>query len=114
MDNCAVLEAVNGEVTASFSREPGADCDIETVNGDIIIIVPPSSGFNVAMDLFNGRVYSAFPVDPLAVPARVEQSRSDDGFRYHIEQPAGVSVAGGGPTFNVSSINGDVRIQKTQ
>jgi len=112
LNNCSALESVNGEITASFANPPGADCDMQTVNGDIIIEIPEAAGINVAMDLFNGRMRSELPVDPLAIPARVEESRSDGHYRYRIEQPAGVSIAGGGPTFSISSINGDIRIQK--
>lgn len=114
LSSCTALASVNGEVTASFVSPPVADCDIDTVNGDIIIQVPAKTGLNVAMDLFNGRMYSDLPVDPLAIPARVEESRSDGHYRYRIEQPAGVTIAGGGPTFSISSINGDIRIQKIQ
>ena len=114
LDNCAALESVNGEVSASFAHAPDQDCDIETVNGDIVLSMPEKAGLNVAMDLFNGRMKTEFPVDPLAIPARVEESRSDGVYRYRIEQPAGVSIAGGGPTFTISSINGDIRIQKNQ
>jgi hypothetical protein len=114
MEHCAALESVNGELSASFSRPPGADCVIETINGDITIVVPPRSGLNVAADLFNGRLYSMLPVDPLAIPARVEENHSDNGYRYRIEQAAGFSIAGGGPTFSISSINGDVRIKPIQ
>jgi len=112
LDNCAALESVNGEVSASFAHAPDQDCDIETVNGDIVLSMPEKAGLNVAMDLFNGRMKTELPVDPLAIPARVEESRSDGHYRYRIEQPAGVSIAGGGPTFTISSINGDIRIQK--
>jgi len=112
LDNCTVLESVNGEVSASFAHAPDQDCDIETVNGDIVLKMPEKAGLNVAMDLFNGRMKTEFPVDPLAIPARVEESYSNGHYRYRIDQAAGVSIAGGGPTFTISSINGDIRIQK--
>lgn len=112
LDNCTALESVNGEVSASFTHAPDQDCDIETVNGDIVLKIPEKAGLNVAMDLFNGRMKTDFPVDPLAIPAHVEESRTDGHYRYRIEQATGVSIAGGGPTFTISSINGDIRIQK--
>ncbi|MCW8924921.1 MAG: hypothetical protein OQJ84_01590 [Xanthomonadales bacterium] len=114
LDNCTVLESVNGEVSASFAHAPDQDCNIETVNGDIELKLPEKAGLNVAMDLFNGRMKTEFQVDPLAIPARVEESRSDGHYRYRIDQAAGVSIAGGGPTFTISSINGDIRIQKNR
>lgn len=112
LDNCMALESVNGEISASFVHAPDQDCDIETVNGDILLRIPEKAGLNVAMDLFNGRMKTELPVDPLAIPARVEESHSNGHYRYHIKQAAGVSIAGGGPTFSISSINGDIRIQK--
>jgi hypothetical protein len=114
LDNCTSLETVNGEVAARFAHPPRDDCDIETVNGDIVLTMPAKAGLNMAMDLFNGRLKSELPVDALAIPARVEERRFDGGYLYRVEQAAGVRVAGGGPTFSVSSINGDVRIQKAQ
>ena len=112
LDNCTALESVNGEVTANFAHAPDQDCDIETVNGNIVLGMPKKAGLNVVMDLFNGRMYSDLPVDSLAIPARVMKRPSGEGYSYRIEQPAGVRIAGGGPTFTISSINGDIRIQK--
>ena len=109
---CEELASVNGAVRIGFDARPGGDCSIETINGDIRLSVPADSGLDIAMDLFNGRVVSALPVDPLALPARIEHSTSGGRHRYTIDQPAGIRIAGGGPVFSVSSMNGDVRIQK--
>lgn len=110
---CNSLQSVNGDVNVSFSEAPGSDCDIETVNGDIHLAVPGKAGLDVSMDLFNGRVSSELPIDPLAIPARVEHTQSGSSNQYRIEQAAGIRLAGGGPVFSVSSINGDLRIQKS-
>ena len=112
--NCGELENINGAVTLGFASAPGKDCHIETINGDITLEMPKGAGLDVAMDLFNGRMVSEFEVDPLAIPAKVEHTRSDGRNHYRIAQPAGVRIAGGGPTFTISSMNGDIRIQKTQ
>ena len=112
--DCQTLESVNGKVEVSFTLAPGQDCDIETINGDITLELPGGSGLDVALNLFNGRVVSEFAVDSFALPATVEHSSDGDGHRYRIQQSAGLRLEGGGPMFSISSLNGDIRIQKTQ
>lgn len=112
--DCESVESVNGDVSVSFFNPPATDCHIETVNGDIRVQVPERSGLDVAVDLFNGRLTSELPVDPLALPARVERRQKGGRNIYTIDQAAGVRLAGGGPMFSIASMNGDVRIEKKQ
>ena len=51
-------------------------------------------------------------LEPLALPAKVEQRKEDGRFVYHIEQAAGIRLGAGGPTFSIESLNGDLRIRK--
>ena len=112
--DCELLESVNGKVDVSFMLAPGQDCNIETINGDITLALPSGSGLDVALDLFNGRMVSEFAVDPFALPATVKHTSDGDGHRYRIQQSAGLRLEGGGPMFSISSLNGDIHIQKTQ
>ena len=114
LSDCDVLESVNGEVDISFVGAPGTNCTIETINGDITLTMPDGAGLDVALDIYNGTMVSEFNVDSFVLPAQIEQ-RSDDGrYHYRVQQSAGLRVAGGGPVFAMSSLNGDIRIQKTQ
>lgn len=110
--NCVNLNSVNGEVSLGFTASPAADCRIETINGDITLMLPDDSGLDVAMDLFNGRMLTQLPVDALALPATVEHIETAGRHQYRIEQQAGVRIGAGGPKFTISSMNGDIRIQK--
>ena len=110
---CEELNSVNGEVNLGFATPPGDNCTIETINGDITLALPENSGFDVAMDLFNGRMLTQLPVDSLALPATVEHTESNGTHQYKIAQQAGVRIGAGGPMFTISSMNGDIRIQKT-
>src|SRR5690606_4217701 len=38
--DCKAVNSVNGPVTVGYSRAPVEDCRIETVNGDVTLIVP--------------------------------------------------------------------------
>ena len=97
-------------MSVTFADLPTQDCDFETVNGDITLKLPDAVGLDAAISTFNGRIVSDFDVDPLAMPARVEETTEDGRYQYRIEQPAGVRLGDGGPTFSFSSLNGDIRI----
>jgi hypothetical protein len=113
MYNCDELNSVNGEVDLDFRTTPAENCNIGTINGDITLKLPEDTGIDVAMDLFNGRLLTQLPVDSLALPAKVEHIEKDGRHQYRIEQHAGVRIGAGGPTFTISSMNGDIRIQKS-
>jgi len=108
-----VARVDDGEVGA-LGREPGGACRVDTINGDITVRVPGGADFDLSLELFNGRIVSDFDVEPLALPAVVEESGDDDGGReYRISQAAGLRIGRGGPMFTIASLNGDVSIQKT-
>jgi hypothetical protein len=114
LHECASIESVNGEVELAFVQAPSTDCRIETINGEITVVLPEGAGLTAALDIINGRVTSDFDLEPLALPAKIEKQEHNGRFGYRIKQLAGVRVGAGGPTFSIASLNGDVRIRKTQ
>jgi hypothetical protein len=114
LQDCAQIESVNGAVDVSFARSPSRDCSIKTINGDITLTVPGSAGLDAALSMMQGKVVSEFDLEPLALPAKVEQRNEDGRFIYHIAQAAGIRLGKGGPTFSIESLNGDLRIRKRQ
>jgi hypothetical protein len=114
LQDCAQIESVNGAVDVSFARSPSRECSIKTINGDITLTVPGSAGLDAALSMMQGKVVSEFDLEPLALPAKVEQRNEDGRFIYHIAQAAGIRLGKGGPTFSIESLNGDLRIRKRQ
>jgi DUF4097 and DUF4098 domain-containing protein YvlB len=114
LQDCSQIESVNGAVDVSFARPPSRDCSIKTINGDITLTVPGSAGLDAALSMMQGQVVSEFDLEPLALPARVEQRNDDGRFIYHVAQAAGIRLGKGGPTFSIESLNGDLRIRKSQ
>lgn len=114
LQDCAQIESVNGPVDVSFARAPSHDCSIKTINGDITLTVPGSTGLDAALSMMQGSVVSEFDLEPLALPAKVEQRNEDGRFVYRIAQAAGIRLGKGGPTFSIESLNGDLRIRKGQ
>jgi len=103
----AARAAELGVTTAAISQATRI-----ATSGDITLNLPDDSGLDVAMDLFNGRMLTQLPVDALALPATVEHIETDGRHQYRIEQQAGVRIGAGGAKFTISSMNGDIRIQK--
>ena len=114
LQDCAQIESVNGAVDVSFARAPSHDCSIKTINGDITLTVPGSAGLDAALSMMQGKVVSEFDLEPLALPAKVEQRNEDGRFVYHIAQAAGIRLGRGGPIFSIESLNGDLQIRKGQ
>jgi hypothetical protein len=112
LSNCSHVESVNGAIDLGFSGAPGSDCEIETINGDITLAVPAGAGIDMALDLFNGRIVSELDAEPMALPASVEYVADNGRHSYRIEKPAGLRIGAGGPSYRISSLNGDVRIRK--
>jgi hypothetical protein len=114
LQDCTEIESVNGAVEVSFARAPSHDCTIKTINGDITLSVPGGTGLDAALSMMQGAVVSEFDLEPLALPAKVEQRKEDGRFVYHVEQAAGIRLGAGGPTFSIESLNGDLRIRKSK
>lgn len=112
--DCAQIESVNGAVDVSFARSPSQDCSIKTINGDITLTVPGGAGLDAALSMMQGKVVSEFDLEPLALPAKLEQRNENGRFVYHLAQAAGIRLGKGGPTFSIESLNGDLRIRKGQ
>jgi len=114
LQDCTAIESVNGAVEVTFARAPSRDCSIKTINGDITLTVPGGTGLDAALSVMQGSVVSEFDLEPLALPAKIDQHKEDGHFVYHIEQAAGIRLGAGGPTFNIESLNGDLRIRKSK
>jgi hypothetical protein len=114
LQDCTQIESVNGAVEVSFARAPSRDCSIKTINGDITLTVPGGTGLDAALSVMQGNVVSEFDLEPLALPAKIEQHQEQGRFVYHVEQAAGIRLGTGGPTFSIESLNGDLRIRKSK
>jgi hypothetical protein len=111
---CDSIESVNGKVDVGFTSSPLNDCSIETINGDITLDVPEGTGMDITLELFNGSVSSQLMAGPLDLPATIEHTMENGHAQYRIQKLSGMRVGAGGPTYSISSMNGDVRIQKHQ
>lgn len=103
------IRSVNGQVKATFTRNPSKPCEFRTVNGTLDIYFQP--GLNADLDLrtVNGGVYSDFDVTTRPVPAA---ARNFSGkVLYRVDHRKMAARAGsGGPELKLSTVNGSIRL----
>ena len=114
IQECTSIESVNGRIDVGFATSPVSDCNIETINGDITLDVPEGTGLDIKLDLFNGDLSSQLSAGPLDLPATIEHTMENGHEQYRIQKYSGLRIGACGPTYSISSMNGDVRIQKHQ
>jgi len=114
VNECSAIESVNGSLDVEFARKPKQSCSIKTINGEITLGLPADAGLDAILSVAHGDIESDFNVEPIVLPVKLDKQARDDGFSYRIEQPAGVRLGAGGPTFTFASLNGDVRILKNK
>lgn len=114
VNDCSNIESVNGSLDVVFSRAPGENCNIKTINGEIRLGLPADAGLDAILSVTHGRIESDFEVEPLALLPKLDKEAASDAFHYRFERAAGVRVGAGGPTFTFASLNGDVRIVKNK
>lgn len=112
LNDCANIESVNGALDVVFANTPGENCSIKTINGRITVGLPANAGLDAILSVTHGDVVSDFDVEPLSLPTQLQKEQDEARFGYRLEQPTGVRVGAGGPTFTFASLNGDVRIRK--
>jgi hypothetical protein len=91
---------VNGSIDATTGRaDPGRDLRFSTVNGNILLRVPPGFGARVQASLTHGSIGGDFP---LAVTRQQLAGRTASG-----------DVGGGGHALQLSTVNGSIEIRRS-
>lgn len=76
------LKTVNGAIQAACAELPGdAAVDAETVNGDVVIVLPASVGFRLSAKTMNGAISSTF-----ALPSRAGEGKGDREMRIAVRE----------------------------
>ena len=89
--------SVNGEQTIRFRTLPKGDMKIDTVNGDIDLEFPGEPDANVNISTNRGDIDSAFPLEIKKSPGSVRASGT---------------FGKGGRELNISTVNGDININR--
>ena len=93
----AVLRAGNGNVVASFRQLPerGGHLRLESINGDLTLVLPDDADAELAMDTVAGAVKTPFA-------ARASVSLEETGVRARVGR--------GGVLIRLTTVRGDIRV----
>jgi DUF4097 and DUF4098 domain-containing protein YvlB len=111
----AVAHALNGKLTASFTRVNQKPMAFSSLNGDIDVTFPADLKATVSLRSDNGDVFSDFDVNmqPQASQPVVEDGRSHGGkYKVKIDKTVHGTINGGGPEMQFTNFNGGIYIRK--
>lgn len=114
IQRCEFIKSINRSVEILFARSPDRDCDIDTINGDMTIVLPDKADLNAQFKINNGTIKSDFEFEPLLSAPTVDQYQHNGRNVYRIEKNNAVRIGGGGSTLSFISLNGDVQLRKTK
>src|SRR5207253_7599479 len=90
----SIINTTNGKVLYVYRQKPSTNAQIQAVNADIDVVVPPDSNFNWIADTLRGDVLTNLPV-------RAEFVGS--AFRGTVNAP-------GGPILQMQTLLGTIRV----
>ena len=111
----AVAHALNGKLTASFTRINPKPMAFSSLNGDVDVTFPADLKANVNLRSDNGDVFSDFDVKmlPQASQPVVEDGRTHGGkYKVKMDKTVRGTINGGGPEMQFTNFNGQIYIRK--
>ena len=111
----ASATSVSGDVEAAFGRA-GEDMDFTTVSGNVVVRLAGGIGARVEAQTLTGEIESDFP--GLRMGSMTDDDDDDEdgegGIRVNVElgRRASGTIGGGGPELKVTSVSGNIRLQR--
>lgn len=103
---------VNGEVKATFVKNPASNCEFITVNGDVELAFREGLSADLNLKTFNGEAFSDFDTKPLPSQASDTPEKKEGKFVYHQDRFTRVRAGKGGPVVSCDTLNGDILIKR--
>ncbi len=113
LSGSVIAEAVNDTINVSFDRIDDANAtSLESINGDLYVRLPASTGARIHLDSAQGEIFSDFEVEVEPTSPVVERDDDGDGVSIRIESVIVAKVNGGGPVIRMKTLYGDIHIEK--
>jgi len=110
-----VAHATNGRIVATLRDvTPNKPMSFTSMNANLDITLPSNVKANLKMRTDNGATYSDFDIQlrPTAPPT-VDDTRNQGGrFRIQTDRTINGTINGGGPDFDLRTLNGNIYIRK--
>jgi hypothetical protein len=111
-----VAHATNGKVTVSL-RDITANkpMSFTSMNSNIDVTLPSTVKANLKMRSDNGEIYSDFDILLRPSATTVEDGRNRGGlFRLRTDRTISGTINGGGPDFDIRTLNGNIYLRKAK
>ncbi|NML64598.1 DUF4097 domain-containing protein [Hymenobacter sp. RP-2-7] len=103
MSGPVVANTVSGDVKVQFNGVPDQPCAITSVSGDVDVSLPAAAKVSLSMRSISGEIYTDFDLNLLG------------GNLHHVGgQTVEGRANGGGTTFSLRSVSGDIFVRKTK
>jgi hypothetical protein len=108
-----VAHSTNGRIQVAMkSVSPDKPMAFTTVNGSVDVTLPVATKANLKLRTTNGDVYTDF--DVRTIPIAPLQTRLNGRTRVELENSIVGTINGGGPDFELRTVNGNVYIRKAK
>jgi hypothetical protein len=103
---------VNGSITVNFAGTPTQEARFKTVNGDIKLKCPADLAAEVNFKSMHGNLFTDFAAtEPMANLVKKSEGNRG-GTVYKLDRGQTVRIGGGGPTYYLETLNGNMYVQK--
>lgn len=107
--------SVSGDVEATVGRA-GEDMDFTTVSGNVVVRLAGDIGAEVEAQTLSGRIESDFELDRGSMSGHDDDDDDHGGFRVNVQigQRATGVIGRGGPDLNVTTVSGNIRLERAR
>ena len=106
-----VASSANGRVAASLRQvTPDKPMSFISNNGNVDITLPANAKATLKMRTDNGGTYSDFDVQ--LRPTSIVEERQNGRYRLQTDKTLSGTINGGGPEFNLRTLNGNIYIRQ--
>jgi len=103
MSGAVVANTVSGDVKVQFSGVPAQPCAISSVSGDVDVSLPAATKASFSMRSISGEIYTDFDLN------------LSSGSLHHVGgQTVEGRANGGGTTFSLKTVSGDIFVRKSR
>lgn len=99
-----VANTISGDIKVQFSATPTQPSAVTSVSGDVDVTLPPSAKVSLSMRSISGEIYTDFDLN----------LGGGNGLRHVGGQTVEGRANGGGATFSLKTISGDIFVRKAK
>ncbi|HEY0020924.1 MAG TPA: DUF4097 family beta strand repeat-containing protein [Longimicrobium sp.] len=111
--------SVSGNVNATFGQTDGEEMEFATVSGDVVLRMAGNVGAEVSAQTLSGEIESDFDLRMGSMSGDDEENEDEDdegGFHVNLDigRQAKGTIGRGGPELSVTTVSGDIRLERAQ